>query len=147
MRPLRHADHHKFVEVEGWERKGTSRAASRVGDHHRYFLRLANGDILRTRVSHGSGSINDPHLVALIFREQLRVTEQQFYDCVERGVLPPRPQSQTPSLPENTLDAKLVRNLIRKMGLSQEEVARLSRDEALRIWAGYLDKSDDRSHG
>jgi len=137
-RPLAHADHLTFVETEGWQRRGTARGRGRTGDHVRYVLRLADGDVLMTRVSHGSGSVDDPNLVAAILRDQLRVSEEDFYRCVRHGVLPPRPQPPSPEIPADTLDAKLVRNLIRRVGMTQQEVAALGRDEAIARWQAYL---------
>lgn len=143
-RPLSHADHRAFVETEGWQRRGTARGAGRSGDYVRYVLRLADGDVLMTRVSHGSGAINDPTVVALILREQLRVSEDDFHRCVRHGVLPPRPQSSTPQVPHDALDAKLVRNLIRRVGLTQTEVAALTSDAAIARWQAYLAGGTDQ---
>lgn len=138
MRPLAHRDHKKFVEVEGWEKKGTTRGKGKTGDHHRYLLRLATGDVLRTRVSHGSGSIGDPNLVAQVLRDQLQVSEKDFYLCVEHGVLPPRPQPPSVTVPADGIDATLVRNLIRKVGLSQAEVAAMTKEQAVEAWQSFL---------
>jgi hypothetical protein len=137
-RPLAHADHKKFVEVEGWMKKGTANAAGKTGNHYRYSLRLTTGEILYTRVSHGSGTINDSSLVALILREQLRVSEEDFYRCVNDGTLPPRPAPENLGVPSEGLDAKLVRNLINKVGLSQSEVAAMSKAEAVEKWLHFL---------
>lgn len=142
MRPLRHADHRRFVETEGWVKKATATAGSKTGDHWRYTLRLATGEYLYTRVSHGRGSINDPDLVATIFREQLQVSEADFYRCVNDRVLPPRPAPDVPATPAEGLDAKLVMNLIRRVGLTQAEVAQLSKAEAVQAWHDYLTPED-----
>lgn len=144
MRPLSHADHRTFVETEGWEKKGTARSSRSTGDHHRYTLRLANGDILHTRVSHGAGSIDDPRLVAAILRDQLQVTEADFHACVVDGTLPPRPATPPPQVPTQGLDAKLVRNLIKKVGLTQTEVAAMSKEEAVAAWTDYLVRGGGR---
>jgi hypothetical protein len=137
-RRLEHSDHKKFVETEGWEKKGTASGGGKTGNHFRYSLRLNTGEIMYTRVSHGSGSINDPSLVASILREQLRVSEEDFYRCVKDGVLPPRPAPENLEVPTEGLDAKLVRNLITKVGLSQSEVAALRKTEAIEMWNQYL---------
>lgn len=140
-RPLAHSDHKKFVDVEGWSKKGTASGDATTGNHFRYSLRLNTGEILYTRVSHGSGSINDPSLVALILREQLRVSEEDFYRCVNDGTLPPRPAPVVLELPAEGLDAKLVRNLVIKVGLTQSEVAAMSKAEAVEKWLKYLSDS------
>lgn len=138
MRPLTHAAHRKFVETEGWTKKGTARGTGKTGDHCRYNLTLATGDVLTTRVLHGSGQINDPKLIAAIFRDQLAVTEDDSWACVDRGTLPPRPQPQAPPPPAEVLDAKLVRNLIYKAGLSESEISSLTKAEAVQRWEEYL---------
>jgi hypothetical protein len=132
VRPLTHAAHKKFVTTEGWSKEKTARG--RTGDHFRYALALADGRILSTRVSYGSGAINDPTLIAVILRDQLEVSEEAFWACVENGALPPRPASQVHAPQGERLDYMLVRNLISKVGLSMDEVGSLSREEALRRW-------------
>lgn len=138
MRPLPHSAHRKFVETEGWDKKKTATGGKKTGDHFRYTLTLADGRILRTRVSHGSGELGDPKLVAAVLRDQLEVTEEDFWACVDKGVLPPRPAPAAPTPAGEVLDAKLVRNLIRKVGLTQDEVAALSKAEAVAQWERYL---------
>ncbi len=138
MRPLTHAAHRKFVETEGWTKKGTARGSGRTGDHHRYNLALATGEVLTTRVSHGAGQVNDPKLITAIFRDQLAVGEDEFWACVEHGALPKRPPPPTTAPAGEVLDAKLVRNLIRKVGLAEAEIAGLTRAEAVLRWEDYL---------
>ena len=140
MRPLPHSAHRKFVETEGWEKKGTARGASKTGDHYRYELVLTTGDVLTTRVSDGPGQMNDPRLVAAILRDQLAVTEDDFWRCVEKGELPPRPQASPGTATREALDAKLVRNLIRKVGLTEADIAKLTKAEAVRRWQEHLSK-------
>ena len=138
MRPLTHAAHRRFVETEGWTKKGTARGSRMTGDHYRYNLTLATGEVLTARVSHGAGQINDPKLIAAILRDQLAVSEEDFWACVDNGRLPPRPQPQEPLPAGEVLDAKLVRNLIRKVKLSETEIAGLTKAEAVRRWEDYL---------
>ena len=137
MKPLPHSAHLKLVETEGWEKKGTARGTGKGGDHYRYNVTLATGDVLTTRVSHGSGQINDPKLIAAIYRDQLAVSEQDFWRCVDDGVLPPRPQPYSAAHEGEMLDAKLVRNLIRNVGLSEAGIATLTKAEAVARWARY----------
>jgi hypothetical protein len=125
MRPLKHADHRKFVETEGWNKTGTASSNKKTGNHFRYTLTLSTGDILYTRISHGSGQLDDAKLIGAIFR------------CVEKGILPPRPQT-IPERSAEGLDATLVRNLIRKVGLSQIQVAKMSKAQAVAAWNKYL---------
>lgn len=138
MRPLPHSAHRKFVETEGWERKGTARGSGKTGDHYRYSLPLATGEVLITRVSHGAGQINDPKLVAAILRDQLAVSEEDFWRCVDGGALPPRPQQPARTPSGEALDAKLARNLIRRVGMTEVEIAALTKAEAAARWEHYL---------
>lgn len=138
MRPLAHADHRKFVETEGWTKKTKARAGSKTGDHHRYTLILATGEVLYTRVFHDAGQIDDPGLVAAVLRDQLQVSEDGFYACVNDGVLPPRPQPEGPDMPEEAIDASLMRNLVRKVGLSAEEISKMTKADAVAAWQEYL---------
>ncbi len=131
-----HSALRKFVETEGWDDKD-KKSGRKTGDHRRYTLRLETGEVLYTRVSHGSGSVDDPGLWTRILREQLQVTEDQFWDCVRRGIKPPRPGVAAPP-PENRLDAKLAFNLIKKVGLTHEQVAELDREQAIEAWKRYL---------
>lgn len=137
MRPLTHAAHRKFVETEGWTKKPNARG-KKTGDHHRYTLQLATGDILYTRVSHGAGQLDDPNTIAAVYRNQLQVSEEDFWNCVDNGVLPPRPQPEKADTPTESLDASLMRNLIRKVGLTPDQIAGMSKDEAVAAWQEYL---------
>ncbi len=137
-RPLSNADHHKFVQTEGWEQKGTAKSARKTGDHSRYTLRLNNGEVLSIRVSHGGGSLNDPMLVAGVLRDQLQVSEADFYRCVDNGVLPPRPAPAASAPPPGGLDGTLVRNLMMKVGMTQHQVASLTMEGAVAAWQKYV---------
>lgn len=137
MRPLPHRAHRTFVETEGWTKK-TEAGSKKTGDHHRYTLELATGDVLYTRVSHGAGSIDDPNLVAAVLREQLQVSEDEFWACVDDGVLPPRPQPVTHEHPGPAVDARLLRNLVRKVGMSPAELEGITQEQAVEIWTHWL---------
>jgi hypothetical protein len=92
-RAASYKDHQKFCEVEGWtcishgpSRRGKSR------DHHRYELALRDGRILRTKISHPISKRNTygVELWKRILRDQLCITEKQFWECVNSGKLPER---------------------------------------------------------
>lgn len=138
MRPIPHRDHLKFVENEGWTPKGTARGTGKKGDHKRYTLTLATGEVLYTRVSHGGGQIDDPKVVKQILRDQLQVSEDDFWRCVNDGTKPPRLQLEQDRGEGEELDATLVRSLVRRVGLSVEEVGRLTKEEAVQAWQDYL---------
>lgn len=91
-----------------------------------------------TRVSHGTGQINDPRLVRSILRDQLRVAEVDFYRGVTKDVLPPRPEPALPDRPTAGIDAKLMGNLLRKVGLTPAQVGAMTKEEAVRAWEDHL---------
>lgn len=95
---------------------------------------------LRTRVSHGRGSIDDPALWNRIWREQLALgSEEEFWNAlgsrapVDRAPPPDAPPSG-PSKP-----GWLLNSLIFVAGLPEEEVERLSVDEATRRWLEFCE--------
>lgn len=132
-----YADLRKFCETEGWEDKDKL-ARKPKGDHHRYVLTLANGEQLYTRISHSSGRIGDSDLWRnSILKVQLRVTERQFWDCVEKRLLPIRPE-QAPTQRREGPSAQLVWNLINKAGLPEKKVASMSKEQVVAAWNDYL---------
>lgn len=137
MRLPSFAELRKFCEVEGWEDKDEA-AGKKKGDHHRYTLRLDTGDVLYTRVSHGRGQIGDPNLWRnVILKHQLQVTEEQFWACADGGVKPPRPAPEKP-VERAGLPAKLAANLLRKVDVTPDQLATMTKDEAVQAWNDYL---------
>ncbi|WP_026422462.1 hypothetical protein [Actinokineospora inagensis] len=134
-RPSRR-DHEAFCRVEGWERVRVARG--RTGTHHvTYELHLPDGRILRTRVSHPVDRTDYGRSIgAHILRDQLAVSEEEFWACTRDGT---KPRRGVPRAPAETLPAKLVFVLLSKVGLAEDDVARMSRDEAIarvnRFWA------------
>ena len=133
----RYSDLRRFCEIDGWEETTKGR---RNPDHTRYRKVLDDGRVLRTRVSHGRGSIGDPALWNRIWREQLALgSEEEFWSAlgsrapVDRAPLPDAPPSG-PSKP-----GWLLNSLIFVAGLPEDEVERLSVDEATRRWLEFCE--------
>ena len=126
----------RFVEVEGWEDKDKL-SQKRKGDHHRYIFVTPTGEILYTRISHGNGQINAPDLFKHILHVQLQIDESQFWDAVDKGIKPKRPMPVTTPQHQG-IDAKLARNLITKVGLSQTELTDMTQVEAISTWTKWL---------
>ena len=96
-------------------------------DHVKYELRLADGSVLRTRISHPvDRTTYAPSMWAHILRDQLAVDADAFWACVRDGVLPQRSRLEVvkPSLPVG-----LVQQLI-NAGVTEAEIARMTVDEA-----------------
>lgn len=111
-------DLRKFCENDGWDPK-------RKTDHWRYTKTLPNGRTLRTKVPFGSGEIGDPGLFAAILRDQLDVSEAEFWRVVHDGgpaQRTPRPAATPVTAP--ILSASTVLQL-RKHGVSADDVRKL----------------------
>lgn len=122
--------HKKFCDIEGWQVVRNARGKP-VGHHITYELPLDDGRVLRTRVSRpANNDTYGPSLWTAILRDQLDVTEAAFWDCVERHVQPPRPGAVVEP-PATGLPASLVHQLKTTLGLTDSEIAPMSKDEAV----------------
>ena len=121
-------DHELFCRTEGWQ--PVRNARGRTGTHHVTFeLALRDGRVLRTRISHPvDRRTYGPGLWGHILRDQLDVDESTFWACVRIGVLPDR---GVPEAPSSALPADLVALLITRVGLTEHDVAAMTKDEAV----------------
>lgn len=120
-------DHERFCITEGWAQ--VTGARGRAVSHHATFtFATPQGDILRTRISHPIGrETYAPSMWARILRDQLHVSANEFWVCVLDGMLPAR---GAPKVPDAALPLPLVARLVRELGLSRAEIAKLSAEEA-----------------
>lgn len=131
------ADHEAFCKAEGWTLVRDARG--RTGTHHvTYELALADGRILRTRISHPPDRTTyGSSIWSHILRDQLGVGADEFWACVRDGTLPGR---SAPQVPERALPADLVWQLVTKWRVPADEVAQMTRDEAVErltiFWQG-----------
>ena len=126
----------RFVEIEGWEDKD-EKSKKKKGDHHRYTFTTPMGEILFTRISHGSDQIQDPDLFAHILRDQLCIDEDQFWRAVDKGLKPSR-LSPLHIEQVGAIEAKLARNLINKVGMRPDELVGIDQQGAVGIWQEWL---------
>ncbi|WP_093152698.1 cytotoxic translational repressor of toxin-antitoxin stability system [Saccharopolyspora antimicrobica] len=126
--PATRKDHDTFCRVEEWTEVRNARG--RTGTHHvTYELGLPDGRILRTRISHPVNRTDyGPRMWKHILRDQLQVEEDEFWVCVNDGI---RPNRGMPERHAESLPVDLVRLLIVRVGLSEAEVASMSKDEAI----------------
>lgn len=105
-------------------------ARGRTGTHHvTYELTLHDGRVLRTRISHPvDRTAYGAALWGHILHDQLVVTESEFWDCVSDGKIPDR---GAPSTLKESLPADLVYLLIHRVGLSEETVSELTKEDAV----------------
>jgi len=130
------ADHATFCKREHWTEVRNSRGKG-VAHHVTYELSLTDGRILRTRISRPTNrSTYGPRLWAHILRDQLDVTADEFWKCLNQRVLPTR---GAPTPPGAGLPADLVYQLIHRVGLAESEVAAMTTKQAAdrmaRFWA------------
>jgi hypothetical protein len=127
-------EHQNFCLNEGWTQVRNARGK---GGHHVTFeLPLPDGRVLRTRISHPPNrQTYGPSMWAHILRDQLQVSEYEFWACVREKELPQRGHDvpTTPSIP-----AGVVAQLL-SYGVEDSEVRLMSRSEAIerlnRIWS------------
>lgn len=124
MTQPRFSELRKFCENDGWDPKKKT-------DHWRYTKSLPDGRTLRTKVSFGSGEVGDPGLFAAILRDQLEVSEDEFWRVIRDGGPAYRtPKSAKAPAQGPDLMASTVLQL-RKRGISHDEIKRLkSQSEA-----------------
>ncbi len=120
--------HQRFCTVEGWDRVRDARG--RTGTHHvTYELPLHDGRVLRTRISPPvDRTAYGAALWRHILRDQLDVSDDEFWACVLHDRLPDR---GAPEPSKESLPADLVHLLIHRVGLPDEAVAALTKDEAV----------------
>lgn len=126
--PTTRDDHETFCTTEGWtERK---RATGRRGTHHvNYELALTDGSVLYTRISHPVDRTDyGSSIWAHILRDQLHVTADEFWDCVQNRVLPDRGQS--PVVTE-AIPLGVIRALISQANIPEPEVRAMTKAEAI----------------
>ena len=126
--------HQKFCTVEKWTLVTDARGQP-ISHHTTYTLAVPNGDVYRTRISHPvNRTTYAPSMWSHVLRDQLQVTAAEFWDCVDDGVLPNRGARVVPS---GALSLQLVNELVKRLGLSREQIADLSNAEAVRLLAEY----------
>ena len=122
-------DHLRFCEVEGWAPVMSSRG--KTGTHHDTFeLALPNGDVLRTRISrppdrseYGSSLWNH------ILKDQLMVTETEFWDCVTTKQIPDRGMTAGPDV--DPIPTDVIWALLHRVGMSESDIQAMTKEEAI----------------
>lgn len=130
-------DHNKFCLHEDWTKVKNARGGE-VSHHVTYEL-LVGAEMLRTRISRPvNADVYGARLWSLILRNQLKVTEPEFWACARDKVKPARSAPAQP--PATSLPAGLVHQLITVAGVPQEDVAQMSLAEATECMAEYWSK-------
>ncbi len=121
-------DHLRFCEIEGWSvvRAGTGRRSTH---HETYEIELLDGRILRTRISRppdrtGYGAALWSH----ILRDQLQVSPEEFWHCLRTNEPPARSTAPTP---HDAIPTDLAYLLKTRLGLTDQQLAAMSRQTAI----------------
>lgn len=127
-RPTR-KDHEKFCVTEGWEKRKSARGKTGT-HHHNYELVLPDGRILFTRISHPvNRDTYGASMWSHIPRDQLEVSADEFWDCVQNGALPDRGEVAPPA---EAIPVGVVMTLIEQFHIPEAEVRAMTKDEAIR---------------
>jgi hypothetical protein len=128
-------DHQRFCDIEGWTEVRNARG--KPTQHHiTYELTLGDGRILRTRISRpANANTYGKGLWSHILDDQLQVTAEEFWECVDHKRPPQRQPSTNP--PATTFPASLAYQLVHVLHMTSEEIAGLTLEDAVRLMAEY----------
>lgn len=123
-------EHQRFCEIEGWTE--VLNARGKPTQHHiTYELPLQDARVLRTRISRPANTDTyGPGLWSHVLDDQLCVSEEEFWECVDDGKVPDRGAASNAE-PQNVLPASLAYQLVHTLGLSDAEVAVMTLEEAV----------------
>ncbi len=115
----------EFCGYDGWKQRPES--------GHRFFQKvLEDGRVLETHTSIGSSKTMSPGRFKAILRDQLKVTEDQFWEVLQTGKPAQRPAPVSVQEPSGHA-ACVVRVLKLELHKTEEEIGRLGREEARRL--------------
>ena len=125
-------EHQRFCEIEGWAE--VLNARGKPTQHHiTYELLLGDGQIMRTRISRPANTDRyGKSLWSHILDDQLHVTIEEFWECVDNKNSPKR--SAVLDKPDTAvLPANLAYQLVHTLQLTNEQIAQLTLDDAVRL--------------
>jgi hypothetical protein len=119
------ADLKRFVVNEGWHQVPSTH-------HETYELDLADGRVLRTRISRPPNKTTyGTRMWAHILREQLDVTADEFWACVSDGVAPDRTPDDVVEEVDDAIPVDVVNLLVSRVGLTRRDLVGMTRQEAI----------------
>jgi len=115
----------KFVVNEGWQQVPFTH-------HETYELGLADGRVLRTRISRPPNKTTyGARMWAHILRDQLDVTADEFWTCVTYGVVPDRTSGDLVEEVDDAIPVDVVNLLVSRVGLTRRDLVGMTRHEAI----------------
>lgn len=131
--------HEIFCRNDEWELVRNAKGGV-VGHHSTWELPLPDGRVLRTRISRPADNTDyGSKMWCLILKEQLEVTEGQFWACVNDRVRPERFSAAVTIPDKEPIPLGVIEKLIRLVRLTPEEIEAMTREQAVerlnRYWA------------
>lgn len=119
--------------------------------HPTYEFATSSGPVLRSHCSHpiDRTEISDPKLWGHILDDQLLVTAEEFWACVDNGIVPRRGQDgrglagTREAERAKPLTLSLARALMQHLGLKESELAEISQDQAVAMLSQHFSKPPD----
>ena len=129
-------EHQRFCEIKGWDEARNSRG--KPTQHHiTYELLLGDGNVLRTRIARPANTEEyGKNLWSHILVDQLHVTDTEFWECVD-NTNPPDRSSAGVGSDSAMLPAGLAYQLVHALNLTNEEIASLTLEEAMKLMNEY----------
>lgn len=122
-------------------RRADQWARARQTKHLIYTKVLADGTSLRTEASRGKDSETiGEGLFHFILRVELQVSEDEFWRAIRTGKPADRPAHPAPRPAVRRPDAGVVFQLREHLGLGDDQIAKLSRDEAIAMLNDHYSK-------
>lgn len=123
--------HETFCRNDEWVRVRNATGGV-VGHHSTWELLLPDGRVLRTRISRPMDNTDyGSKMWCQILKDQLEVSEAQFWGCVNDRVRPAR-TSGTVTIPDKEpIPLGVVEKLIRLVHLTTEEIEKMTKDQAV----------------
>lgn len=132
-----------FCRIDGWDDLSKTRPGrqGRALDHDRYEKRLDDGSILKTKVLRGRGQLGDPTLWRHIWRDQLGLeSEEEFWEALSTGEPVDRGRAAEAPPAKPNIPGWLHRNLVMLVGVLDDEVAKMTEEEANARWTEFISR-------
>lgn len=133
MRPPTFGEILRFIEADtGW-------APTRATGHTFFEKTLANGEVLSTHVSHALDKSPGPGRFSQILKYQLKVSADEFWAVISESRPAHRPAPPATATPK-PLSVSLALQLQKQLGLSQQDLVGMTREEAVRLLQAHYAK-------
>ena len=131
-------DVRKFLAADKWQQLASSARGGPQTDHIWFQKALPDGRVLQAKISHSNKKTVSAGRFRTIARHELEVSVPEFWECIRTGKPVDRPVPLEE--PEYQHPAWVVSVLVGRKHMSEDDVAKLSREEAERLvqdhWAG-----------